>query len=552
MSTVSLQLIVKDEAADIQRIVSQAIDYVDQINITISDKPTFNKVSKIIKGVPALEEKLNVKYREWNDNFADARNANYALATTDWTFWIDADDEFDFTRLPEIVAAAENDDAESVFLPYNYAFNDQGEIITRHWRERLIRSGKGYSWRGAVHETLISDDPGNQIQIDQPVNHRSKNHAASLERNHAILVNAVKVDSPDPRDLCYLGASYFSLGEYDKCIETLLDYLEVGGSVEDAYRSMTLISEAAYHLGRHDHALEYASKCMVMKPEYPMGYWLMAQYEADQSNWPEALEWVKVSLTKPDPQTLSVFDPSARDRAILIGAQAEFMLENYNAALAYLRLIPNNESAKELYKDFQKEADAETFVKMLPNLRKYFNNDRSLFESLTDDIKYDKRVRPLRNVATEPKKWPARSIVIFCGQGYEEWGPHTLDKGMGGSEEAVVYLSKELSRLGYDVTVFAEHNSHYQTIVDWRPWNQVDFRDDFDIFVAWRTPSILEKVNARIKLADIHDVLPKELVKDYPDVTYLFKSQYHKNLYGPVNSKVIGNGVKVSQFHEDL
>jgi hypothetical protein len=79
-----------------------------------------------------------------------------------------------------------------------------------------------------------------------------------------------------------------------------------------------------------------------------------------------------------------------------------------------------------------------------------------LYEALCDDLRYDTRLLPLRNKATTPKEWSDKSIVIFCGQGYEEWGPHTLDKGMGGSEEAVVYLSRELSKLGYEVTVYGE------------------------------------------------------------------------------------------------
>jgi tetratricopeptide (TPR) repeat protein len=309
--------------------------------------------------------------------------------------------------------------------------------------------------------------------------------------------------------------SYFTGKQYERAGELLTDYLQVGGSIEDVYRTLGLLSECAYHLGKFDLALEYATKCATLKPEYPMAYWLLAQYEADQNNYEEALEWVKVSETKPDPQTLSVWDPSSRGRATLIAARCLFMLGRYNEALAQIRKIEHLAEVQDVLPDFYEQADAETFVTLLPKLRKFFHNDESLYEALCDAMRYDERLRPLRNIATTPKIWSDKSIVIFCGQGYEEWGPHTLDKGMGGSEEAVIYLSRELSKLGYEVTVYGEvphrvwdtteepkdYNVHYL------PWKQIDMRDQFNVFVSWRAPQYIEKVNAKVKLVDVHDVL---------------------------------------------
>ncbi|EHJ11445.1 hypothetical protein CWATWH0003_3817t4, partial [Crocosphaera watsonii WH 0003] len=35
----------------------------------------------------------------------------------------------------------------------------------------------------------------------------------------------------------------------------------------------------------------------------------------------------------------------------------------------------------------------------------------------------------------------------------EDWAYPSIKKGIGGSEEAIIYLSQELVRLGYQVTV---------------------------------------------------------------------------------------------------
>jgi tetratricopeptide (TPR) repeat protein len=475
------------------------------------------------------------------------------MCTTDFFFWLDADDSFDFRAIPQLVDIAEANGIDAIFMPYNYMQDEQGNCITRHWRERLVRLGRGYSWRGWVHETCISDEKVVTHKVNFEVKHNATVDDAkgSYERNHVILEEAYEATG-DPRYLHYLGMSYFTGKDYEKAGELLTKYLEVGGSIEDVYRTLGLLSECAYQLGKFDLALEYATKCATLKPEYPMAYWLLAQYEADQDNYLEALEWVKVSESKPDPETLSVWDPSSRDRATLIAARCLFMLERYNEALQQIRKIQHLPEVQPVLEDFYEQADAEAFVNLLPKIRKFFHNDQSLYEALCDTIRYDKRIKQLRNIATVPTTWTEKSIVIFCGQGYEEWGPHTLAKGMGGSEEAIVYLAPELAKLGYNVTVYGEVDERMTVDgVRWVPWKQIDTRDYFNIFISWRAPQYLESIQAKVKLADLHDVLPEALVKDYPDVTYFVKTNYHRDLYPKVGDdkfRVIGNGIKKEQF----
>lgn len=567
MSTVALSMIVKDEHDKVAHIIDSAQAYFDEINIVISDKTTYNKLTKKYPTV-------NFKYRTWNDKFDEARNVSKAMCKTDYMFWIDADDEFDFRNIPFLVEQMDSG-YDAIFLPYNYAQDENGNTVTLHWRERMIRLSKPFEWRGWVHESLISDEPYNSTQLNIEVKHHSGSHLDSLERNHKILLKGVE-ETDDPRYVVYLGKSYFSKGEYREAIKTLLDYIQVGGNKDDLYVSLQMISEAAYRLGDEKVAMEYAFKASSLIPEYPMAYWLLAQYEDARGNYAEAVEWVRTSESKPDPKTLAVWDPSARDRARLLAALAMFHAGHYNEALGWLKRIKDNSLTDDIYDDFVHEADKETFLTILPKSRQFYRSDSSLYESLSDEIKYDQRVKPLREAVTKPKKWDDKSIVIFCGQGYEEWGPHTLDKGMGGSEEAVVYLSRALAKLGWDVTVYAEadgidsiygngwvstgsssndfrlYNGGKASSPVWRPWKEIDTRDEFNVFVSWRAPQFAEKVNAKVKIVDLHDVVPAEIVTDQA-ATYFVKSQYHRDLYKhlPDNKfKIIGNGIEKEQFSE--
>lgn len=560
--SVSLHMIVKDEVKPVWNLVTEAAHNFDDIYLTVSDKTAANKLKKLVKTDFDNPEMIHVDYREWTDNFSEARNHNWEKGKYhDYSFWLDADDEFDFSTIPELVDLAREHDYDAIYLPYNYAQDETGRCIAKHWRERLIRRSHPFDWRGVVHETLISDTPYKSFHAPYEVKHLSTSALESLERNHAILVKAVGEAKPgeiDPRHLMYLGLSHHGRKEHREALKVLTAYTEVSGWDEEIYRALCTMSEAAYQLDLVDKATEYAMRGMAMFPSYPQTYWLMAQYENDQGNYPEALEWAKGAETKPIPDTMAVVDPTCIGRCRIVGAQACFMLKRYTDALKWL-LRSDDPLAKELLPEFKEMAETETFFKVLPNIRKYFKSVSWLWDALEPEIKSDTRARGLRDVAKLPSVWDKKSIVFFCGQGYEEWGPHTLDKGMGGSEEAVIYLSRELAKLGWQVDIFNEVNDLQVDESDdpdvpnvlYHPWREFDERDNYNVFVSWRSPIYTSQINAKVKIVDVHDVLPEQIVKSLPDATYFFKSDYHRKLYPDLpdeQAHIIGNGIAESQF----
>lgn len=559
--TVTLTMIVKDEYTQVADLLDDAQEYFEELNIVVSDKKTAEK----LKGL--MGKHASVYYRPWNDRFDEARNFGLDKVTTDYWFWLDADDTFDFSTIPYIVQYAEENDLEQILLPYNYAQDEQGNSIALQWRERLLKKSHPFYWKGWIHETPITEVPFKAEKLNIPVTHHNNHVKESLDRNHAILLKAA-AQTDDPRYKVYLGSSHHARGEYMEAVDVLKQFIQVSENADDVYRAYCILSECAYAIGTYHQAVKYALEASGMIPEYPQAYWLLAQWESQQENWRESLEWIRVSETKPDPNSLAVFNPDSRNQARLMAAEAEFMLKNYNAALAWLRKVPeSNKSRQDLEEMFTNEADAETFIKLLPRFVKYFDTPNTLYNALCDDLRYDSRLRTLREQVTKPRTHGENSIVILCGEGYEEWGPHTLDKGMGGSEEAVVYLSRELAKLGWDVHVYGavekgfvdnfsedeEPITEAGGMVTYWPWRQFDRRDNFNVFVAWRAPDFAEHVNAKVKIADIHDIIPVERVKDQEDLTYFVKSKFHRDLYKHLSDdkfRIIGNGIDKEQFSE--
>ena len=105
-----------------------------------------------------------------------------------------------------------------------------------------------------------------------------------------------------------------------------------------------------------------------------------------------------------------------------------------------------------------------------------------------------------------------RRLVIFCRPSYSgekadkpgswAWGPRAKERGIGGSESAVVALSRELHRVGWSVEVYASPpledvgtDDHgviwlphwaYSGSTGGAPARDVDEAGPVDVFVAWR------------------------------------------------------------------
>ncbi|DAZ99932.1 TPA: hypothetical protein N0F65_008739 [Lagenidium giganteum] len=116
----------------------------------------------------------------------------------------------------------------------------------------------------------------------------------------------------------------------------------------------------------------------------------------------------------------------------------------------------------------------------------------------------------------------SKVVALYCheyGQTWwNQWGPLSLAHGLGGSEEAVVFLSRELVRLGYHVEVFGNPPSESVGIDDhgvhWYPHYAFDHQDqDIDVFVAWRYHISLSLAGrASQKVFWMHDMPPQELL----------------------------------------
>lgn len=103
-------------------------------------------------------------------------------------------------------------------------------------------------------------------------------------------------------------------------------------------------------------------------------------------------------------------------------------------------------------------------------------------------------------------------IVIACGDAIEEWNPATVKvNGIGGSENAVIEVSKRLARKGHNVRVYTSCGVNGEGIfdgVEYHSSDKISLIEHCDVYIAWRHANLLDvsNVNAKVKYLWVHDV----------------------------------------------
>lgn len=175
-------------------------------------------------------------------------------------------------------------------------------------------------------------------------------------------------------------------------------------------------------------------------------------------------------------------------------------------------------------------------------------------------IPHPRAEQPNLGMVYKPKQWnlDRPPVAIFCGPGWEEWGPDSIDRqGLGGSETAVVMLAKELAARSLRVTVYGEAEGVWDGVVyrkhtKWHP-QQASWA-----LISWRHPELFDnEIAAQLKYYWVHDVdqgesvTPEAMAK--VDAVMCLTEFHKKHLaekYPFISEKllIVGNGIDVQKF----
>lgn len=306
--TVSLCMIVRDEEAVLGRCLDSVAGLFDEIIVT--DTGSRDATVRIAAGHGA-----RVHHFTWCDDFAAARNASFSHATSDFLFWMDADDVLTEENRRGFFAlkSALTPETDVVLMPYETAFDEDGKATFTFLRERLIRRALPHRWAGYVHEVLCYE--GRETVSGVAVTHKSIKTAYSDRNLKLYELHMTRGDPFTPRDIFYWGREQYYHGRDREATETLTAFLHhPGGWVENKIDACRLLATMAVRAGDTGAALAaYAQTFRYGTPRAEVCTDI-GQLLADRGEWDGAIFWFRAALDAPLPDDSRGFRDTTRAR----------------------------------------------------------------------------------------------------------------------------------------------------------------------------------------------------------------------------------------------
>lgn len=584
MSKIALCMIVKatkEEAKLLNQCLASVGKQVDGIFILLNHKVGATAHKDAIK----VCEKYGVDYAvtEWNGIFGQMRNQSLDRIPKeyDWVLWLDVDDTLETlpgVDLHELVekVSKRTDGIEAV---YNYDRDANGNIIEQLKLVRLFRNNGAFRWLDHVriHETpMTTRSAGAVATEDFWVEHHTNGdrRERSLERNITILEEQLEDEiangGADARTLFYLGSTYADVGRFDEAKEILETYVKVSGWDEERADAYCWLGRIEAKQARYTEAKQYYAKALAEYPKTKDAYIGLGGAELMLKQYDKAVTWLELSLfVKPSKssRTQTPFDNVYRPYIMLAQCNMELGGNRLEIALKWAQKaneIAGDELSSSMIEQLkyliQLGEQSTRFITLGRRMSKRPLEVEKLYQKLPEDVQKNPIVLGFMYSIRKPNKWAKKSVVIYCGSGpLKGWTPKSLDTGIGGSEEAVIRVSKHLTDLGYKVTVFAEplaDDGVYEGVAYKNYW-EINFKDQFDVFIAWRSPFVYDiDVKARKKYLWIHDIMEAgeftpERLANLDKVMLL--SQYHRDLYPMIPDEKVfltGNGIDEKDFEK--
>jgi glycosyltransferase involved in cell wall biosynthesis len=450
----SLCVIFRDNLLTINKLLDSVKDHFDEFVFTDtgSEDGTRQAIEQFATTTPG---KVIINDFVWCDDFAKARQFNFEAASGKWRMFLDSDDVLcPALNMRQIVSNIESRHPQirGLFVPYDY--DNLEELDTM----RLVRWGNsGWQWTDAIHERLSSTVPlpdgsfGNLNAKELYVKHKRKSQAekdTALRRNAAIAIREYEA-TDDAEYKARLARTIAMVHKLDGNIDAAEPYLkEVAaayGHIPEGHQAWADLSHFEVSRGNLQTALAYAKNA---GPSY------------------EALVLHKMQDYKKCIQ--------AATKASVAGQQTTHEGFLFEKVFAYVAMA---HAAFELGYHPSEIENALNLVR--------------------SDLRMHKVVAPA--VSTIRRAIDRITILVPGTPQPFDGHPESTEAMLGGSEEAVVYLTRALATLGRNVRVYGvlpplSLPGFDRYGVEWRPFSDFSLHAENGTVVVWRAIPVLKSL----------------------------------------------------------
>lgn len=552
MAKVALTYIIKDDSQkeQFEKSLKSFTPFFDKVYVAVTGPSgKHEEIHKLVKkygghSISTSPETHPQIYHQWEEGkwefarFHEARQVTFDMVPADkydYIAWADYDDLLiGGEEIKQLLEIGKQEEIDLIYATYLYSniFNEKGDIVKNvilHERERFIKPGK-FTWKSHLHEVLIPKGPIRQSPYSRnPQEGRNlawvhtaqmNESLSSLHRNIRILeLQAKEENNKDPRTLFYLAKTYFDLGpeNYIKALDYIYKYIPLSGWDEEIGNAYEYEGMIKSRLGKIPEAIKAYKQAISYFPQNHTPYLKLAELLVANNNLPLAKHYLKI-FESLGPVTSKATISSPLEVEMLFysvkwqEAHKEGKLDECMKWAEKRHAIAQDKLLEETVFMRETEMLAQAYL----NLCTFYLKNQMYPEVLTMLEMTPKAFEGeefVKRVANQipGRKHSDKSIVYFAsfyGPHFEKWNGDSLSVGIGGSESAVIYLSEEWAKKGYEVVVYCDTpEDRLINGVLYKKYWKINFNDEFNIFISWRTPHFADfNIKARKHFVDLHDI----------------------------------------------
>lgn len=288
--SLGLAMIMKNEAVNLSRSLAPIADFVDEM--VVVDTGSSDQSRELASGLGA-----RVLEFAWIDDFSAARNYGLAAATTDFIFWLDADNSISPEGLSEFRRFLRKGGetilwATEVVIP-------QGDRI---WQKRVFpNKPELVRFEGRVHEQLVYPSYWSSVATEVEIRHWGYAEPLSArhkgERNLELLLSCPETKAGEFYWLYQTGRTLANLRRHSEAAQWLQRAAEAGTDNRPLWaHTLILWSQCLSRLGRHSEAEKAARRLVDCEPAYGPGFYHLGRLLYDAGHLQEAGELLEAAL----------------------------------------------------------------------------------------------------------------------------------------------------------------------------------------------------------------------------------------------------------------